>query len=56
MSDLERIGPLIPTLPPTKGKDAQQKRKRSGETPATKDRDDRPQKSDGKRHEVDEYV
>ncbi len=64
MADLEPIGPLVPTLPPAKGKDERRSPGRRTENPAGKDEGEdededeatKRRKPDGSTHQVDEYA
>ncbi len=60
MADLDPIAPLIPTLPPAKGKGDRGRSGRRTEKPGRQEvdqnSDEKQRKPDGSTHQVDEYV
>ena len=59
MADLDPVGPMIPALPPSKGKDDRRRSREEAEKPGQTDADEEKQKKrkpDGSTHEVDEYA
>ncbi len=55
-ADLDPIGPLLPTIPPSKGKDDPRKRQKDVEKPAEKNREQRRRQPGDKTNQVDDYA
>ena len=55
-ADLDPIGPLLPTIPRSKGKADRHKRKKDVEKPGDKNRDQRRRQSDDATNQVDDYA
>lgn len=55
-ADLDPIGPLLPTIPPSKGKDDRRKRKKDVDKPSDKNRQQRRRQSGDTTNQVDDYA